>query len=99
MPYTLANAFTDIPGLSDVVVQDLQTLVWFGDVDLMVRAELGAVLHSGKHTGVAIMDQPSRISHGLQHSGLNLCKTHNYFSLHSYLHTYNTYIHTPSIYI
>jgi len=73
-----------LPGLSDVVVQDLQTLVWFGDVGLMVRVELRAVLHSGKQTGVAIMDQPSRFSHGLQHSGLHLCKTHNHLRLHIY---------------
>lgn len=74
---------TAVPRLPDVLIQDLKTLVWFGDVDLTVRVELRAVVRSGKHTGVAIMDQIWHISHSLQHSGLNLCKTHNYFNLHS----------------
>lgn len=66
---------TLVPGVSDVVVQDLQASVWFGDVALMVRDELRAVVRGGKHTGVGRMEQTSPMSHGLQHSGLNLYQT------------------------
>lgn len=74
-----------VPGVSDVVVQDLQASVWFGDVVLVVRGEFRAVVRGGEHTGVGIMEQTYCIGHSLQHSGLKLCKTHDSFTVHSYL--------------
>ncbi len=85
---TSAPSMESVPGASDVVVQDLQASVWFGDVVLVVRGEFRAVVRRGEHTGVGIMEQTYCISHSLQHSGLDLCKTHNYhFTLTIYKHT------------
>lgn len=74
-----------VPGVPNIFIKYLQTLVWFCDVNLMIWNDFRAVVHCGKDTGIAIMGKPHTLCNSLQHPELNLCQTDQLVLIHSHL--------------